>query len=107
MCNMNPRDSERLERVERLLYRLLQLGRKIMSAVDNLNAAVAQVLQDVADETAELGAAIAAVQAAVAANDPAAVQAAADKLNAAHKGVVDAIAAAQAVIAPPAPTPAA
>jgi ABC-type transporter Mla subunit MlaD len=106
MWNRKP---DRLERkvdfIVRLLWVVIQQQEELMSAVDNLKAAVAQVLQDVADETAELGAAIQKVSDLVANGASAAdVQDAADQLNAVHQNVVDAIAAAQAVLDPqPAP----
>lgn len=98
----------KLNLVLQLILLVLNKETKIMQELDNLKAAVAQVLADVKSETDELSAAIAKVVAILGQPtiNPADVQAAADALTAAHQGIVDAVAAAEAVLNP-APAPAA
>lgn len=79
-----------------------------MSAVSDLKTAVAQVLQDISDETTELSAAVQRVVDLLTAAgvDNPDVTAAVTALQGTHQAVVDAVAAAENVLNPPVPAPA-
>ena len=96
-----------LHRIESAIGKIYVQGHKLMTVMDDLKAAVANVAQDVLDEGAEVTKAVAALAAAVAGSgtpDPA-VQAATDALVAAHAGLKSNLATLDAALAPPAPPP--
>lgn len=84
--------SQRLARVETLLLSLTKLERKEMAAIDDLNAAVADLKTEVAEIGTDMDAQFAALQAAQAVNDPAAIASATTAIRAS----IDALKAAAA-----------
>ena len=96
-----------LHRIESAIGKLNSQGHKLMTVMDDLKAAVANVAQDVLDEGAEVTKAIAALAAAVAGSgnvDPAVAEATA-ALVAAHDGFKANLATLDAALATPTPPP--
>lgn len=78
------------------LARLEKMMSTLAQAVSDLTAATASVASELTDLVAQL-------KAAVSANDPAAIQAATDAIEAQVKVINDSVAAAKAATAPPEP----
>ena len=90
-----------LRRMESKIDALTQIGAKIMSAEDNLKAAVADLSQKMTDHDVAVQAGIQALKDALAANDQAGIQAAADTLSGLSSKIADETAAINAAVNPP------